>query len=217
VGKTTVKPLDPNEPARIAQIVSQMSLNYCVLTMVTRDDLIDGGAAHMCISVETIRDWVPAIKLELLISDLCGNWHGLDMVLDLQPEVLNHNIETVPRLYHRVRPHANFSRSLELLARAASHHHSIVTKSGIMVGLGETKAELLQTMDDLRKAGCQLLTIGQYLAPSKQHHPVVRYVTPEEFFEYKAEALKRGFSGIASAPLVRSSYQAKELYRSASR
>jgi lipoyl synthase len=217
VGKTTVKPLDPNEPTRIAQTVSQMSLNYCVLTMVTRDDLPDGGAARICTTVESIRDLVPDIELELLISDLNGNWDGIDMVLDVQPEVLSHNIETVPRLYHRVRPQANYSRSLKLLTRAACHHPSIVAKSSIMVGLGETKTELLKTMDDLGEAGCQLLTIGQYLAPSKQHHPVRRYVTPAEFSEYEVEALKRGISGIASAPLVRSSFQAKELYRLASR
>jgi len=138
------------------------------------------------------------------------------MVLTAAPEVLNHNIETVPRLYAQVRPQANYHRSLELLARARSHVPPLVTKSGLMLGLGETKEEVLEVMGDLRETGCHVLTLGQYLAPSKHHHPVVRYVPPEEFTEYEARASKRGFNGVASAPLVRSSYRADELYRIAS-
>jgi len=214
VGETPVNPPDPSEPARIAQSVFQMKLKYCVLTMVTRDDLLDGGASHVCQTVAAIHSLAPNIKLELLISDLGGHWDALEEILATRPHVLNHNIETVPRLYPRVRPQAIYKRSLDLLSRVSAYRHSsIVTKSGIMVGLGETPEEVTDVMDDLRAAGCQLLTIGQYLAPSKRHHPVTRYVTPEQFDSFKTEALKRGFKGVASAPLVRSSFRAEELYQ----
>jgi lipoic acid synthetase len=215
VGKSDIHPPDPSEPLHTAQAVAQMELNYCVLTMVTRDDLLDGGAGHIVQAVREIRDSRPGVKIELLISDLGGNWDALETVLATGPEVLNHNLETVPRLYSRVRPQANYRRSLELLDRASSHKPPMVTKSGLMLGLGETTEEVLDTLDDLREAGCHLLTLGQYLAPSRLHHPVIRYVSPEEFVRYEAEALNRGFAGVASAPFVRSSHQADRLYEAA--
>lgn len=214
VAKTPVRPPDRNEPAQIAESIKQLGLTYCVITMVTRDDLDDGGASHIKQTMTATRNLCPDIEMELLISDLNGNWKALDMILQMTPEVVNHNIETVSRLYPEVRPQADYGRSLDLLARVGSGNRNIISKSGIMLGLGETRDELLSTMDDLRKAGCQLLTLGQYLAPSAHHHPVVRYVPPDEFEEYKNEALNRGFRGVAGAPLVRSSYRAAEMYRS---
>lgn len=215
VDKSIVHPPDSNEPVRTAQAVARLGLKFCVLTMVTRDDLSDGGADHMARAVVAIRQNCPGVGVELLISDLGGNWKALEQILCALPEVLNHNLETVPRLYPQVRPQADYKQSLKLLTFAARHVSPIVTKSGMMLGLGEKKEEILQVMDDLREAGCQILTLGQYLAPSKQHHPLVRYVPPEEFFAYEEEALNRGFSGVASAPLVRSSYQAEQLFMAA--
>ncbi len=215
VDKSRIHPVDPGEPLRTAKAVAQMELNFCVATMVTRDDLLDGGAVHIARTIEAIRKESPGIGIEVLISDLSGNREALETVLAARPEVLNHNLETVPRLYPTVRPQANYQRSLELLTLASAHVPSMVTKSGLMLGLGEKKDEILQAMDDLRKAGCQLLTLGQYLAPSDQHHPIVRYVPPEEFTDYEAQALALGFSGVASAPLVRSSYHAAQLYKTA--
>ena len=215
VDKSRIHPLDPGEPLRTAQAIAQMELNFCVVTMVTRDDLPDGGAIHVARTIKAIRKESPGVGIEVLISDLAGNRDALETVLIARPEVLNHNLETVPRLYPRVRPQADYRRSLELLARAAAHMPPMVIKSGLMLGLGEKKDEILQAMDDLRNSGCHLLTLGQYLAPSDQHHPIVRYVPPEEFDEYRGEALTRGFSGVASAPLVRSSYKADQLYHTA--
>ena len=192
-----------------------MGLKFCVVTMVTRDDLPDGGAIHVAQTVEAIRKECPGIGIEVLISDLAGNWEALETILAARPEVLNHNLETIPKLYPKVRPQADYRRSLELLARASAHVPPMVTKSGLMLGLGEKKEEVHQAMDDLLEAGCHLLTLGQYLAPSDKHHPVFRYVPPEEFADYEAEALARGFYGAASAPLVRSSYQAAQLYHTA--
>jgi lipoic acid synthetase len=216
VDKSPVRPPDPHEPARIAEAVAQLELNFCVLTMVTRDDLSDGGAGHIADTVAAIRRVRPDIGIELLISDLGGDREALDKVMEVRPEVLNHNVETVPRLYPDVRPQADFTCSLELLERASSDTHSLVTKSGIMLGLGETRQELIETMKAIRNTGCRLLTLGQYLAPSKKHHPVVRYVPPEEFAEFKEIALRMGFSGVASGPFVRSSYEAGRLYKQAS-
>ena len=215
VDKSRIHPPDPGEPLRIAQAIAQMELTFCVVTMVTRDDLPDGGATHVARTIEAIRKECPGVGIEILISDLAGNWEALETVLAAGPEVLNHNLETVPRLYPRVRPQADYRRSLALLIRASAHKPPMVTKSGLMLGLGENTDEILRAMDDLREAGCHLLTLGQYLAPSAQHHPVVRYVPPEEFANYEAEALARGFSGVASAPLVRSSYEAAQLYKTA--
>ena len=215
VDKSPVHVPDPEEPLRTAEAVVEMKLKFCVVTMVTRDDLPDGGAQHVARTIETIREKSPGSGIEVLISDLGGNWAALEMVLTAMPDVLNHNLETVPRLYSQVRPQANYHRSLQLLGRARSHAPSLVTKSGLMLGLGEEKDEVLEVMGDLRQAGCNVLTLGQYLAPSELHHPVVRYVPPEEFAEYETHALQRGFAGVASAPLVRSSYRAEELYQSA--
>jgi lipoic acid synthetase len=215
VDKGRIRPADPEEPEHVAEAVGQMGLDFCVLTMCTRDDLSDGGGGHVAQTIEALRQRCPGVGVEVLISDLGGSRPALEEVLGARPEVLNHNVETVPRLYPEVRPQADYQRSLELLSRAARHTPRPATKSGLMLGLGETKAEVLQVMDDLRSADCDLLTIGQYLAPSENHHPVVRYVPPDEFEELKTEALKRGFKAVASAPLVRSSYRASHLYRAA--
>ncbi len=215
VGKKSVMPPDLSEPYKVAEAVLKMNLKYCVLTMTTRDDLSDGGAYHIVQTIETMRKMVKNLNLELLVSDLNGNWSALENILAAHPEVLNHNIETVPRLYSGVRPKADYQRSLKLLSKASKHLPPLITKSGIMLGLGESKAEILQTMQDLRKVGCQILTLGQYLAPSPQHHPVIRYLPPEEFAQLKMEAIKFGFSATASSPLVRSSFQAEALFHAA--
>lgn len=215
VDKKVVKPLDPAEPERTAETVAEMKLEFCVLTMVTRDDLPDGGAEHIAQTIRAIRKTAPETGVEVLISDLGGEEAALATVLAAEPEVLNHNMETVPRLYPEVRPQADYRRSLELISRSAAHLPRPVTKSGLMLGLGESREEILAAMDDLRQAGCDLLTLGQYLAPSDKHHPIVRYVTPEEFDDLGLEARRRGFAGVASAPLVRSSYQAGRLFRQA--
>jgi lipoyl synthase len=213
VDKGAVHPPDPREPERTAAAIAALGVDFCVLTMVTRDDLPDGGAQQVAQTIAVVRRTCPGTRIEVLISDLGGNQDAVRTVLDANPDVLNHNLETVPRLYPQVRPQADYQRSLEILAAAAGRRPDMATKSGLMLGLGETQAEILQSLDDLRAAGCDLLTLGQYLAPSRQHHPVRRYVPPEEFTEYEAEALGRGFAGVASAPLVRSSYLAASLYR----
>lgn len=215
VSKSPVNAPDPGEPASTAHAVAKIGLTFCVLTMVTRDDLSDGGALHIAKTIEAIRKKCPGVGVEVLISDLGGNKDALEIVLASKPEVLNHNIETVPRLYPEVRPQASYSRSLKLLKRASSHMPPMVIKSGLMLGLGETREEVLGSMHDLRKVGCLLLTLGQYLAPSDQHHPVIRYVPPEEFAGYEEEALALGFTAVASSPLVRSSYKAEQLYQTA--
>ena len=215
VGKHPVHPPDPEEPLRVARAVARMGVAFCVLTMVTRDDLPDGGADHIARSIDTIRQECPGVGIEVLISDLAGDRTALRTVLEAGPEVLNHNIETVPRLYPAVRPQADYKRSIDLLAASNALAPEMITKSGIMLGLGETRDEVLQVMDDLIGAGCRLLTLGQYLAPSDKHHPVIRYVTPEEFEDYQIAAEERGFSGVASSPFVRSSYRAGSLYQNA--
>jgi lipoic acid synthetase len=215
VDKSTVHPPDSDEPVHTARAVARLGLKFCVLTMVTRDDLPDGGAGHIAQTVEAVRRNCPGVGVELLISDLNGNWQALEKIFNTLPEVLNHNLETVPRLYPPVRPQADYQQSLKLLSLAARHVPPLVTKSGMMLGLGEKKEEVLRVMDDLREAGCRILTLGQYLAPSNRHHPIFRYLPPEEFCEYEKEARARGFSGVASAPLVRSSYQAEQLFLSA--
>ena len=217
VGKHPVQTPDPDEPLRIARAVARMGVDFCVLTMVTRDDLPDGGAEHVARTIDTIRRQCPGVGVEVLISDLAGSRAALKTVLQARPEVLNHNIETVPRLYPAVRPQADYRRSINVLAASKTLAPEILTKSGIMLGLGETRAEVLQVMDELTGAACGLLTLGQYLAPSERHCPVVRYVTPQEFADYQSEAEKRGFLGVASSPFVRSSYRAGWLYRQATR
>lgn len=212
VDRSAVHSPDVQEPRRIAEAVSRLGISFSVLTMVTRDDLPDGGAGHVAATIAAVREKGRDIGIEALISDLDGNRQGLERVLAAGPDVLNHNVETVPRLYPRVRPQADYSRSLELLSRAADFVPPLVIKSGLMLGLGETRGEVHMVMDGLLGAGCRVLTLGQYLAPSKKHHPVIRYVHPHEFEEYREEALKRGFHGVASGPFVRSSYRAERLY-----
>lgn len=215
VGKLAVHAVDVEEPARIGRAVARLGLGFCVLTMVTRDDLPDGGAAHIARTVAAVRREAPGIRIELLISDLAANWDSLETVLCCEPEVLGHNVETVPRLYRNVRSGADYERSLELISRSSVHTSNPITKSGVMLGLGETREEVLSVLADLRRAGCSLLTLGQYLAPSDKHHPVVRYVPPGEFAAYREHALAIGFRAVASSPLVRSSYQADRLYEKA--
>ena len=215
VGKSAVQPADPGEPERVAQAAARLGLDFCVLTMVTRDDLADGGAGHVAETIAAIRREVPDLGIEVLISDLAGNRQALDEVCRARPAVLNHNVETVPRLYPQVRPLADYGRSLDLLARASAHAPPLITKSGIMLGLGETKDEVLAALRDIRNAGCRLVTLGQYLAPSEKLHPVVRYAPPEEFADYEDFALAIGFAAVAGSPFVRSSYHAGRLYREA--
>jgi len=212
VSKDAATAPDEGEPERVAQAVDRLGVSFCVLTMVTRDDLPDGGAGHVARTVAAIRDRCPGVRIEALVSDFQARTEALATVLGAGPEVLNHNLETVARLYPEVRPQADYDRSLRLLALADAARPRPVTKSGLMLGLGETRSEVLRTLDDLREAGCDLLTLGQYLAPSTAHHPVVRYVPPEEFDRLAEEALERGFAAVAGGPYVRSSYQADRLY-----
>ena len=206
---------DPDEPKRVADAVSRLGLDYVVLTSVTRDDLTDGGASHFADTIEAIRSVRPDILVEVLIPDFQGSAQAMATVLAARPLVLNHNIETVPRLYRKVRPQADYRRSLQLLAEVKRLSPNTVTKSGFMVGLGERPKEIRDLMKDLRKTDCDLVTIGQYLRPSKDHHPVVEYVHPDTFQVYELEANILGFLGVASGPYVRSSYQAENLYRKA--
>jgi lipoic acid synthetase len=204
-------PVDEEEPLRLARAVEKLALGHVVLTSVTRDDLTDGGAAQFSESVVLLKRNGSGLSVEVLIPDFCGSLDSLRTVLDAGPDVMNHNVETVPRLYPEVRPEADFSRSLGLLKQAKRLDPRVVTKSGVMVGLGETRDELRRTIEELREVECDLLTIGQYLRPSPLHHPVVRYVPPEEFLEYESWAKGMGFSDVASGPLVRSSYHAAQL------
>jgi lipoyl synthase len=209
------EPLDPGEPARVAEAAARMELKYVVVTSVTRDDLADGGAAHFAATIREIRSRIPGAEIEVLIPDLQGDRSALGVVLDARPHVLNHNIETVPRLYPHVRPQADYRRSLELLRTAAEMAPSIPTKSGLMLGLGEAPDEVGQTLKDLRAHGCRFLTLGQYLQPSQEHVPVDAYVPPEEFERWRTAALELGFAHVASAPFVRSSYHAGESFAEA--
>ena len=206
-------PPDPAEPARVAATAAEMGLNYVVVTSVTRDDLPDGGAGFFAATIRKIRKRIPDAQIEVLIPDFQGDPAALHTILAEGPDVLNHNIETVPRLYPEVRPEAVYQRSLQLLKNTAAHKSRIPVKSGLMLGLGETAAEVRQTLLDLYSHGCRLLTIGQYLQPTEAHLPVARFVTPEEFDRWRREALSMGFSGVASGPFVRSSYHAKEMYQ----
>ncbi len=210
IAKGRPAPLDEAEPERIAAAVAHLKLQHAVLTSVNRDDLPDGGAHIFARSIERIREQMPGCTIEVLIPDFDGNWDALHMVLEAHPDVLNHNIETVPRLFRRFRPRAGFAQSLELLARARQFQHDLVTKSGLMVGAGETNDEVLAVMDDLRGSDVHVLTIGQYLAPTGSHWPIDRYVTPAEFAMFRREAMQRGFTHVESSPLVRSSYHAHE-------
>lgn len=209
------QPADPDEPTKIAHEITEMGVGFSVITSVTRDDLADGGAAHFARVINAIRERCPGVGIEVLIPDFKGSSSALKVVLDALPEVLNHNVETVPRLYPNVRPQAGYNRSIRLLGKVKEMRNSMVTKSGLMLGLGESSKEVRGVMQDLRDVHCDILTIGQYLRPSENHHPVVEYVRPEIFKEYENIALEMGFSGVASSPFVRSSYMADTFYRKA--
>jgi lipoic acid synthetase len=208
-------PPDEDEPLRVGEAAAQMGLRYAVVTSVNRDDQPDGGAQIFARTIQEIRRRVPGCKVEVLIPDFRGDWAALETVLAARPEVLNHNTETVPRLYRQVRKGAVYERSLELLRRAKQFDVTIPTKTGLMLGLGEEREEVLATMQDLAAQGTDILTLGQYLQPTREHLPVVRYVHPDEFAEYKQLGEAMGFKHVEAGPLVRSSYHAFEQEESA--
>lgn len=203
--------LDPNEPLQLAEAVSRLKLNHVVITSVNRDDLPDEGASQFVRCIEEVRKVSPNTTIELLIPDLCGNWDALKVILDAQPDVLNHNTETIPRLYKRVRPQGDYKRSLELLKRAREIAPWVYTKSGIMVGLGESDAEVREVIQGLRDVDCDILTIGQYLQPSQKHLGVKEFVTPEQFESWQQFGTSIGFLQVVSSPLTRSSYHAEQV------
>ncbi|MDJ0782594.1 MAG: lipoyl synthase [Desulfosarcinaceae bacterium] len=205
-------PLDPEEPERVAAAAAALGLRYVVVTSVTRDDLPDGGAAHFAATIAALHQAIAGVKVEVLIPDLQGDAQALETVIAAKPQVLNHNVETVPRLYASVRPQASYQRSLTLLTRVARHPAGIPAKSGLMLGLGETRDEIEATIADIHATGCRILTLGQYLQPTKAHLPVARYVPPETFAELGAHAEALGFDQVASGPFVRSSYHAREVF-----
>lgn len=207
-----LEPPDPNEPARVARVAREMDLKYVVVTSVTRDDLPDGGAGIFAKTIQEIHQQIPGARVEVLIPDFLGSKKSLYTVLHAHPDVLNHNIETVARLYPIVRPQADYSRSLKLIRRVHKYGPAMPAKSGLMLGLGEYREEIEKTLEDMLEAGCRILTLGQYLQPSKNHLPVKRFIPPEEFEEWRKAALSMGFGEVASGPFVRSSYHAKELF-----
>ena len=214
---TTGRPvgLDLQEPKRLAETVQTMGLRYCVITSVNRDDLPDGGAFIFAACIRKVHEKVPACRVEVLIPDFAGSWLALEKVIDAGPEVLNHNIESTRPVFRRVRPKGDYQLSLDLLAEAKRLDPGMVTKSGIIVGMGETREDLLATMADLRQVDCDLLTIGQYLRPSLKHIPIDRFYTPAEFEELRQAGEEMGFRHVASGPLVRSSYHADEQHDAA--
>ncbi len=213
VEKGYPEPLDVGEPQHILEMTLRLNLTYVVITSVTRDDVSDGGASQFARVIDLFHRQKPDTSIEILIPDLKGSNKALRTVVEAGPEVINHNVETVPRLYRKVRPEANYNRSIELLYSIKEMNPGIVTKSGIMLGLGETKDEVIEVMHDLREAGCDLLTIGQYLRPSPYYRPVLKYIRQREFDEYSSLGRELGFRGLASGRLVRSSYKAMELYQ----
>lgn len=202
--------LDRTEPFRVAVTVKRMKLKYAVITSVDRDDLEDYGSSFFAETIKQIRNLSPSCNVEVLIPDFEGSRESLITVMNAEPQVLNHNIETVRRVFKKVRPRGNYDVSLDLLGNVKKINGNMPTKSGMMVGLGETKDEILRTMEDLRNISCDLLTIGQYLRPSKKHHPLIRFYHPDEFAQLKELGLEMGFKHVASGPLVRSSYHADE-------
>jgi lipoic acid synthetase len=204
--------LDESEPERVAEAISRMHLGYVVITSVTRDDLTDGGASVFAKTIRAVRTRDPKIKIEVLIPDFKGDEASLVTVLKESPDVLNHNVETVPQLYPQVRPQADYGRSLELLRRVKEYNPRMKTKSGFMLGLGETREEVLDLLRDLKRAGCDFLTIGQYLQPRSDRLSVVEYVPPEIFEEYTNIGEKMGFKSVSSGPFVRSSFHASEMF-----
>lgn len=207
------KALDPTEPLRLAESVRRMGLNHVVITSVNRDDLADGGASQFVACIDTVRQTSPGTTIEVLIPDLCGNWDALANLLAAKPDVLNHNTETVPRLYRRVRPQGDYQRSLDLLRRTRALAPWVYTKSGLMAGLGETDAEVQQVMDDLRAVDCDILTLGQYLQPSPKHLPLASFITPDQFQSWRQVGEQKGFLQVVSSPLTRSSYHAEDVRR----
>jgi lipoic acid synthetase len=205
------RPLDPDEPRRVADAAAEMDLRYVVITSVTRDDLADGGASHFVATIHALREVISGVQVEVLIPDFKGDRSALKQVLAARPDVLNHNMETVSRLYPQVRPQANYRQSLELLERAAHIAPDTPAKSGIMLGLGETADEVLQVITDIFQTGCRMLTIGQYLQPTPEHLPVVDFITPEKFDAWREVAMNMGFEKVAAGPFVRSSYHAEEM------
>jgi lipoic acid synthetase len=208
--------VDLTEPVRLAETVERLGLKYAVITSVDRDDLPDGGAFIFAQCIRQVHKRLPTCKVEVLIPDFAGNWDALAKVIAARPDTLNHNIETARRVFHRVRARGDYDLSLELLARAKAMAPDGVTKSGMMVGLGETWDEIIETMRDLRSVDCDLLTIGQYLRPSQKHTPLAKWYTPDEFEELRREGEALGFKHVASGPLVRSSYHADEQHAAAS-
>ena len=206
-------PLDEAEPERVAHAVKKMGLQYVVITSVTRDDLPDGGAHDFAKTIQAIRSLDRKIKIEVLIPDFQGKPSSLIVVLKEGPDVLNHNIETVPRLYAEVRPQADYKRSLDLLEKSKDLYPHILTKSGFMLGLGETEEEVIDLLQELRKAECDFLTIGQYLQPRPDRLPVVRYIPPGDFEKYKMIGLEIGFRSVASGPFIRSSFHASQMFQ----
>jgi lipoic acid synthetase len=215
VSKGAPLPPDPDEPERLAQAVADLKLRHVVITSVTRDDLPDGGADHFAATLSALHRIIPTATLEVLTPDFCGQEQAIDTVIAAGPDVYNHNVETVARLYDLVRPQAEYSRSLGLLRHVKEKAPGIYTKSGLMLGLGEEFSEVTAVLRDLRAAGCDCLTIGQYLQPSPNHLPVNRFITPEEFTAYKEIAIQTGFVHVESGPFVRSSYRAHELWNTA--
>lgn len=214
VGHGKPNPADVDEPVRLAECIAELGLNYVVITSVDRDDLRDGGASHFAACIAAVRERSPGIDIEILTPDFRGRMAiALDILGRQPPDVFNHNLETVPTLYRQVRPGANYQWSLDLLAAFGRAHPAVSTKSGLMVGLGETREQLLATLDDLRDHGVAMVTIGQYLQPSRAHLPVQRYVHPDEFAEYRDYGYRIGFRHVASGPLVRSSYHADQQAR----
>ena len=205
------QPLDATEPIRLAEAVKRLNLNHVVITSVNRDDLPDGGASQFVRCIEETRKISPKTTIEVLIPDLCGNWDAIAIILSANPEVLNHNTETIPRLYRRTRPQGDYARSLELLKRTRQIAPSSYTKSGLMVGLGETDAEIRQVMEDLRAVDCDILTLGQYLQPTQKHLGVQEFVTPEQFEAWRIFGESIGFLQVVSSPLTRSSYHAEQV------
>jgi lipoic acid synthetase len=214
VRSSSPEPVNHEEPARIAMAAKEMQLRYVVITSVARDDLYDGGAGHFAHTVNALRHYLPGIKVEVLTPDFQGSMESLRTVLYAWPDVFNHNLETVPRLYPSVKPSADYQRSLTILKYAKKYFPDITIKSGLMLGLGETLEEVVAVLRDLRNAGCDIITMGQYLRPSRKNFPVAEYINPETFEWLRIKALSMGFRYVASAPLVRSSMSAEEMYNS---
>ena len=207
------EPPEPTEPSRVAETVRSLRLSYVVITSVTRDDLPDGGAEHFAGTISEIRRTCPQTRVEILVPDFNGSEKSIQTIVEARPDVINHNLETVPRLYPTVRPEAQYIRSLKLLKRIQQMVADIPTKSGLMLGLGETSEEILSVLTDLIDINCKIITLGQYLQPTRNHLPVERYIPPEEFENWRKISLEMGFKGVASGPFVRSSYHADELYQ----